>query len=144
MSVEVVPGFSSDNAPPSARWLGLQLMKWDKEAMSARIAFEPPRDVINFNGVIQGGFLVAMMDDAMGFNAFISLGMKTGQASIDIHTHFFRPVAYGRVEIETRVRRAGRSVAFLEAELYDKDGALAARAVSSSKLSPMGGKDKAA
>jgi uncharacterized protein (TIGR00369 family) len=105
-----------------------------------RVSFEPPRNVINFNGVIQGGFLVAMMDDAMGFNCFISLGMKTMQASIDIHTHFFRPVAYGRVEVEARVKRAGRSVAFVEAELYDQDGVLAARAVSSTKLSPIGAK----
>ena len=136
----VVPGFTMDNAPPSAKWLGMNVLAWDREAMTMRVAFDPPRDVINFGGVIQGGFLAAMMDDAMGFNAFVSLGMAYGQASIDIHTHFFRPVAYGRVEVTARVVRAGKSVAFVEAELFDKDGALAARAVSSTKLSPVGAK----
>lgn len=140
MSADILAGFTADDAPPSARWLGMQVLSWDKEAMRMRVAFNPPRDVINFNGVVQGGFLVAMMDDAMGFNAFVSLGMKTMQASIDIHTHFFRPVAYGRVEVEARVTRAGRSVGFVEAELYDKDGVLAARSVSSTKLTPMGAK----
>lgn len=133
----VVPGFSMDKAPPSAKWLGMDVLAWDRDAMAMRVAFDPPRDVINFGGVVQGGFLSAMMDDAMGFNTFVSLGMAYGQASIDIHTHFFRPVAFGRVEVAARVVRAGRSVAFTEAELYDREGVLAARAVSSVKLSPI-------
>ncbi|QDZ00274.1 PaaI family thioesterase [Nitratireductor mangrovi] len=139
MSKPIVPGFSTDQAPATAKWLGMDVVSWDREAGKLRVSFDPPRDVINFGGVVQGGFLVAMMDDAMGFNAFISLGMKNAQASIDIHTHFFRPVAYGRTEVEARIVRAGRSVAFLEAELFDKDGVMAARAVSSSKLTPIGG-----
>lgn len=139
MSEAIVPGFSPDQAPATAKWLGMDVVSRDREAGKLRVSFDPPRDVINFGGVIQGGFLVAMMDDAMGFNAFISLGMKNAQASIDIHSHFFRPVAYGRTEVEARIVRAGRSVAFLEAELFDKDGVLAARAVSSSKLTPIGG-----
>lgn len=140
MNAEIVPGFSRDKAPATARWLGMEVVAWDREAMRMRLSFDPPRDVINFGGVIQGGFLVAMMDDAMGFNSFVSLGMAYQQASIDIHTHFFRPVAYGRVEVEARIVRSGRSVAFVESELFDKDGALAARTVSSTKLTPVGGR----
>jgi uncharacterized protein (TIGR00369 family) len=132
-----VPGFTPEQAPPSAKWLGMEVLSWDREAMRLRVAFEPPRDVINFGGVVQGGFLIAMMDDAMGFNCFISLGMEYHQASIDIHTHFLRAVQYGRVEVESRVVRAGRSVAFLEAELFGPDGELSARASSSTKLSPI-------
>ncbi len=142
MDVEIVPGFTRDMAPATARWLGMEVVSWDRDAMRVRVAFDPPRDVINFGGVIQGGFLVAMMDDAMGFNCFISLGMTSMQASIDIHTHFFRPVAYGRTEVNARVVRAGRNVAFLEAELFDKDGLLAARAVSSTKLTAIGAKKR--
>ncbi|HEU4987928.1 MAG TPA: PaaI family thioesterase [Rhizobiaceae bacterium] len=137
MHDEIVPGFTRDKAPPTAKWLGMEVVNWDREAMRLRVSFDPPRDVINFGGVIQGGFLTAMMDDAMGFNSFISMGMANAQATIDIHTHFFRPVAYGRTEVEARIVRAGKTVAFLEAELFDKDGILAARAVSSTKLSPI-------
>lgn len=144
MSAELVPGFSSDQAPPSARWMGMELVEWNREANAVRVSFDPPRDVINFGGVIQGGFLTAMMDDAMGFGAFVSLGMAYAQASIDIHTHFFRPVPYGRTEVEARIVRAGRSVAFLEAELFDKDGVLAARTVSSTRLTPLEGGDRPA
>ncbi|MBO6717644.1 MAG: PaaI family thioesterase [Rhizobiaceae bacterium] len=144
MAADPLSSFSADNAPPSAKWLGMQVISWDREAMRLRLAFEPPRDVINFGGVVQGGFLIAMMDDAMGFNCFISLGMANRQATIDLHTHFLRAVQYGRIEVEARVVRAGRSVAFLEAELYGPDGELAARTTSSMKLSPMAGMAQAA
>ncbi|MBO6900777.1 MAG: PaaI family thioesterase [Rhizobiaceae bacterium] len=137
MSADPLASFSKDNAPPTAKWLGMEVLSWDREAMTLRLAFNPPRDVINFGGVVQGGFLIAMMDDAMGFNCFISLGMVNRQASIDVHTHFLRAVQHGRVEVEARVVRAGRSVAFLEAELYGPDGELAARSVSSMKLTPV-------
>lgn len=139
---DIVPGFKREHAPATARWLGMEVISWDREAKRLRVSFDPPKDVINFGGVVQGGFLIAMMDDAMGFNAFVSLGMTSMQSSIDIHTHFLRPVEYGRVEVEAHVVKAGRSVAFLEAELFDKNGELAARAVSSTKLSPIGGRGK--
>lgn len=137
MSADPLASFSMDNAPPTAKWLGMEVLSWDRDAMTLRLAFNPPRDVINFGGVVQGGFLIAMMDDAMGFNCFISLGMVNRQASIDVHTHFLRAVQHGRVEVEARVVRAGRSVAFLEAELYGPDGELAARSASSMKLTPI-------
>ncbi|MGD9915620.1 MAG: PaaI family thioesterase [Rhizobiaceae bacterium] len=127
----------NDHAPATARWLGMQVTEWDPQTMTLRASFDPPADVINFGGVIQGGFLSAMMDDVMGLNCFISMGMKNQQATIDLHTHFFGAVQHGRVEVEARVVRAGKSVAFLEAELFDAKGALAARCVSSMKLRPI-------
>jgi uncharacterized protein (TIGR00369 family) len=144
VNADPTTAFSMDNAPPSAKWLGMEVLGWDRETMTLRLAFNPPRDVINFGGVVQGGFLIAMMDDAMGFNCFISLGMANRQASIDVHTHFLRAVQHGRVEVEARVVRAGRSVAFLEAELYGPDGELSARAVSSMKLTAIAGNEKKA
>ncbi len=137
MNADPVSSFTADNAPPSAKWLGMDVVSWDREAMRLRVSFDPPRDVINFGGVVQGGFLIAMMDDAMGFNCFISLGMANRQATIDLHTHFLRSVQYGRIEVEARVVRAGRSVAFLEADLFGPDGELGARTSSSMKLSPI-------
>lgn len=127
----------NDHAPATARWLGMQVIEWDPQTLTLRASFDPPADVINFGGVIQGGFLAAMMDDAMGLNCFVSLGMKNQQATIDLHTHFFGPVQHGRVEVEARVVRAGKAVAFLEAQLFDAQGALAARTVSSMKLRPI-------
>ncbi len=131
--------FSKDMAPPSARWMGLVPVEHDSKKMYTKVSFAPNKDMINFGGVIQGGFLTAMMDDAMGFNAFISLGMKFSMASIDLHTHFLKAVPLGPIIVEAWVTRAGKSVIFLEAKLYDESGELAARATSSSKLRAFNG-----
>lgn len=131
--------FSKEMAPPSARWMGMEIIEHDPERSYTKVTFSPNKDMINFGGVIQGGFLTAMMDDAMGFNAFVSLGMKQVMASIDLHTHFLKAVEFGEITVEALVTRAGKSVVFLEAKLFDKHGELAARATSSSKLRPFTG-----
>ncbi len=131
--------FTKDMAPPSAKWMGMDIIEHDPSKMYSKVSFEPNKDMINFGGVIQGGFLTAMMDDTMGFNAFICLGMKMTMASIDLHTHFMKAVPLGPITIEAWVTRAGKSVVFLEAKLHGEDGELAARATSSSKLRPFVG-----
>lgn len=131
--------FSKDMAPPSAKWMGMDLIEHRTDDQYSKVSFAPTKDMINFGGVIQGGILTAMMDDAMGFNAFISLGMKFSMASIDLHTHFLNAVALGPITVEAQVTKAGKSVVFLEAKLFDQDGKLSARATSSCKLRPFTG-----
>lgn len=129
--------FTPEMKPPSARWMGMELIEHRPEESYSKLSFSPPDEMLNFGGVVQGGFITAMMDDAMGFNCFISLGMKNNQATIDLHTHFFSAVPLAPVTVEAWVIKAGKSVAFLEAKLFDQDGNLAARATSSSKLRPI-------
>ena len=131
--------FTKDMAPPSARWMGMDLIKHDAGRMFTKVSFEPNDDMINFGGVIQGGFLGAMMDDAMGFNTFISLGMKFAMATIDLHTQFLKAVPFGPITCEAEVTKAGKSIVFAEAKLFIGDDDLAARATSSLKLRPFDG-----
>lgn len=131
--------FDPEMAPPSARWMGMQLVEHDPERMYSKLTFDPKPEMVNFGGVLQGGFLSAMLDDAMGFNCFISMKMQNNQATIDLHTHYFKAVPLGPVTVEAWVIRAGKSVAFLEAKLYDAAGDLAVRATSSTKLRPFTG-----
>ena len=131
--------FSADMAPPSARWMGMDIIEHDSERMFSRVSFAPNADMINFGGVIQGGFLSAMMDDAMGFNTFISLGMKYAMATIDLHTQFLKAVPMGPIIGEAEVTKVGKAIVFAEAKLYIQDDELAARATSSLKLRPFSG-----
>lgn len=135
----LTPNMTPDMAPPCAKWMGMDFIEHRPEEMYTKVSFAPNKDMINFGGTIQGGFLGAMMDDAMGVNTFVSLGMKTTMASIDLHTSFYRAVKLGPITVEARVVKAGKSVAFLEAKLFDADGELAAAATSSVKLRPFTG-----
>lgn len=131
--------FTTSLAPPSARWMGMEVIEQDTTKMYSKVSFTPNKHMINFGGVIQGGFLTAMMDDAMGFNTFVALNGKSSLASIDLHTHFFKAVKFGPITVEAWVNRVGKSVAFVEAKLYDLEDELAARATSSTKLREFSG-----
>jgi uncharacterized protein (TIGR00369 family) len=123
--------FANRPAPPAAELLGWELVSEDPGAGTIEIAFHPDGRMLNPQGSVQGGFVAAMLDDTMG-PALVSMsGGTTMPRSIDLNVSFIRPVAPGRVVGRGRVVKAGRSVVFLEGELFDEDGNLLARATSS-------------
>ena len=123
--------FANKPAPPAADLLGWELVSEDPEAGTIEIAFHPDDRMLNPQGSIQGGFVAAMLDDTMG-PALVSMsaGMLMPR-SIDLNVSFIRPVLPGRVIGRGRVVRAGKSVVFLEGELFNEQGDLLARATSS-------------
>ena len=88
-------------------------------------------------GVIQGGYLVAMMDDTIGMLAGMKAGKTKLPSTVDLHTHFLRPVRKGAIEVAARLRNVGRAMLFAEAELYDSRGKEAARSTASLTLNPV-------
>ncbi len=123
--------FAGKAGPPAAQLLGWELVAEDSEAGTIEIAFHPDDRMLNSRGTVQGGFVAAMLDDTMG-PALVSLsGGTTMPSSIDLTVSFIRPVHPGRVVGRGRVVKAGRSVVFLEAELFDADDRLLARGTSS-------------
>ena len=134
-----LPQYMAGARPPSAAWMGMDVLEYRPDAMSARLRFTPKPEMKNFGGVVQGGFLAAMMDDAMGSLLFHALGGTLTPATIDLSTHFFQPVPLERIEVEAEVTKAGKAVAFAQAMLYRADGELSARAACSVKLRPFTG-----
>ena len=123
--------FANKPAPPAAELLGWELISEDPEAGTIEIAFHPDDRMLNPQGTVQGGFVAAMLDDTMG-PALVSMsGGTLMPRSIDLNVSFIRPVRPGRVIGRGRVVKAGKSVVFLEGELFDEQGELLARATSS-------------
>lgn len=120
--------------PASAKLLGWKMLGVDAETGEVTIGFEGKREFCNPVGFVQGGMLIAMMDDTMGPATFIHSNATKMISSIDIHAHFLRPVAVGAITVKARVVRMGRQVAFMEAELFDAAGKLCARASSSAHV----------
>ena len=125
-------------APPAAKTLGWELIREDPEAGTVEIAFHPGEAFLNPHGTVQGGFVAAMLDDTMG-PALVS---KTDGAcipsSIDMNVTFVRAVKPGRVIGKGRVVSQGKTIAFLEGELFDEQGNLLARATSSARIVTVG------
>ncbi len=122
---------------PSSVSLGFELMSLDAKAMTARVRFEGRPEFTNPAGYIQGGYLVAMMDDVIGMLTTVKAGASKYPSTVDLHTHFLRPVRVGAIEVAARLRNVGRAMVFAEAELFDARGKEAARATASLTLNPV-------
>jgi uncharacterized protein (TIGR00369 family) len=83
---------------------------------------------LNPAGIVQGGFLAAMMDSAMGASAVLSVkDRKVFVANTEMKSSFLRPVRNGDVLTCTAsVLKPGNVVAFLGARVTDEAGLLVA------------------
>ena len=78
-----------------------------------------------------------MLDDTMGPALVTASGDKEAPVSLDLNVTFIKPVMPGRVVGKGRVVSRTKTVAFLEAELFNEMGELLARATSTAKVFPI-------
>ena len=83
-------------------------------------------------GIVQGGFLAALCDSAMGASAVtFAGGRRVSVANAEIKVSFLAPVAVGGLlTCEAVVVSGGGRTAFVEASVTAADGTLVARATS--------------
>lgn len=128
---------SAGAAPPIAKLLGWKLLDYDEDRKWIRVGFDPKPEFLNPAGIIQGGMLAAMLDDTLGPAVIVASKGTLYTSTIDLHTHFMRPVKLGPVTTEATVTKLGSKVAFTEGTLFDMDGKLCVRATSSASLGPV-------
>jgi uncharacterized protein (TIGR00369 family) len=89
-------------------------------------------------GVLQGGFLAACCDSAMGAATVTwAKGRKVFSANAELKVSFLGPVRPGgTLTCTSRVISGGSRVAFVEADVTDTDGRLVAKASSTYILTP--------
>ena len=85
---------------------------------------------------IQGGYLCAMLDEAMSVACMVASGMTHVAPTLEMKTSFLRPAMPGTIKGIGRVVKWGRSIAFTEGELYDPDGRLLAKATGTALPTP--------
>jgi uncharacterized protein (TIGR00369 family) len=120
--------------PPAAITLGWELLAVDPDAGTIEVAFVASDSFVNPVGVIQGGFLAAMLDDTLGPALVATLGPGQFAPTTDLHVQFLRPARPGRLTGRGRIVRRGTGVAFLAGELVDDDGVLVATATATAQI----------
>ena len=120
--------------PPCAQLLGWHILEAEPERGWIRIGFRGRPEFVNPAGYVQGGFLAAMLDDCMGPAAFIASHGALYTATMDMNVSYLAPAKPGPLVGEGQVVQMGKSVAFLEAKLFDAEGVLVARATSTARL----------
>ena len=113
----------------AARLLGHRLLSVE-EAPLPRVEaeFTATGDFCNPLGVIQGGILMAMLDQALIDACTVATRLERAAMTLEMQCNFLRPAFPGRLTCSATVLQAGRTTAFAEARLSDPEGRLLATA----------------
>jgi len=128
--------FDSLPIPPVAKTLGWTLRAIDPEAGTIEVGFTAGENFTNPTGAVQGGFVAAMLDDTMGPAVFAMGKGEIFAPTLDLNVSFIRPARPGAFTGMGRVVSLGKSIAFLEGELYDSEGVLVARSTATARVLP--------
>ena len=122
--------------PPvgASELLGQEPLEIDAARGFAPMAYQGKPEFCNHLGVIQGGFLSAMMDEAMAIAATAARGFDYVVPTLGMKTSYLAAVAPGRVIAEGQVVRAEERLVFLEGKIFDHDGELAAVASATARF----------
>jgi uncharacterized protein (TIGR00369 family) len=123
--------------PPAAALLGWKALSL--EPGHVRVRYTAKTEFANPQGAIQGGFLAAMLDDAMGPALFTTLGAEDFAPTIEMKVSYLRGARPGPIIAEGRVVHQTRSLAFLEGTLATEDGELVATATATARIIPSAG-----
>ncbi|MFG2003237.1 PaaI family thioesterase [Spirillospora sp. NPDC048911] len=120
--------------PPAAVTLGWELVEIDPDEGTIQVAFQAGEQFVNPVGVIQGGFLAAMLDDTLGPALVATLPENQFAPTLDLHVQFLRPARPGRLLGHGRIVKRGKDVCFLAGELLGPDGKTVAVATATARI----------
>lgn len=121
---------NSKKRPPCSDTLGMRLAEVDQDNQRIRMNFDVSPSFANPTGAIQGGFIAAMMDEAMSTCVIIASNVTMTAPTLEMKTSYLRRLMPGPAHVEARILRMGRSAAFMEAECFDAEGKLVAKATA--------------
>lgn len=125
------------NQPTGSQTLGFRMVSVSQATKSVEVEFDARAELLlNPMKQIQGGYLCAMLDEAMSVACMVASGMTAVAPTLEMKTSFLRPGAPGKIKGIGRVIKWGRQVAFTEGDLYDPEGRLLAKATGTAIPTP--------
>ena len=127
---------NSKKRPPCSDTLGMELLSVNQDEQSLRMGFDVSASFANPTGAIQGGFITAMLDEAMSTCVIIASNVTMTAPTLELKTSYLRPLFPGRAEVEAKIIRMGKTTAFMEAACYDPEGRMVAKASATAAPKP--------
>jgi uncharacterized protein (TIGR00369 family) len=122
---------------PYWQTLGLEL----REAEPGRAIFEARvRPDLMQNGVLHGGVLASIADSACAVAAISRVFPENYATTINLQVSYLKPVIVGRFRAVGRCVRAGKTVLFSQAEVFDEKESLVCSASSQLMVIPWRGR----
>ena len=114
--------------------LGFEECSYDDINEIYSCVFNPSIALTHSNGtIVQGGFVAGMLDSAMAQFILNLHEFKVNPLSLDIDVKYLLPCKPARLEVNAKILKMGKSIAFTSAKLYH-DGILVATATATNKL----------
>jgi uncharacterized protein (TIGR00369 family) len=128
---------AAKNPPGSSRTLGFHMLSVSQAERRIEAAFNPAVEAVgNPMGHVQGGYVSAMLDECMSVAGMVTSGMTCVMPTLEMKTSFLRPAIPGPLKGVGWVVKWGKTVSFLEGELYDPEGRLLAKASATAIPTP--------
>ena len=121
---------NSKKRPPCSDTLGMRLAALSQAEQWVRMDFDVPQMFANPTGAVQGGFISAMMDEAMSTAVIIASNVTMTAPTLEMKTSYLKRLMPGPASVTARILKLGKSAAFMEADCFDGEGALVARATA--------------
>ena len=132
MNDEELRARMNSRVSPTMALMGLHIEEIDSEAGRVRMVFNPRPEHCNPMGSVQGGIIVAVLDEAASISAIAKSGRRIVVPTIELKTSFFGAARAGApLYAEGRCIKYGKRIAFMEADLLDGEGRLLARQTTS-------------
>ena len=114
--------------------LGFEECSYDDINEIYSCVFNPSIALTHSNAtIVHGGFVAGMLDSAMAQFILNLHEFKVNPLSLDIDVKYLLPCKPARLEVNAKILKMGKSIAFTSAKLY-QDGNLVATATATNKL----------
>ena len=116
--------------PKGIRNLGIIPHLWLKEVSYGKVVYEWPNDGSRDieSGRVFGGWISALADHIVSMTMASALEDREWFTTTELTTRMFRPMQVGLIRVEGRLVNRGRTTGFVEADFFQENGKLAARA----------------
>lgn len=122
------------HAPAALEKLRGRVVSYDDDSRTIEMHFDIDHSFCHSGNIVQGGYITGMLDAAMAHDVFCVLGRYAIVATLEINVSFLEVASPGQLIAKARPLRLGKTVGFLEAELFDPDGKLLAKATSTARI----------
>lgn len=114
--------------PKCSDALSMRVERVSQDEGEVEFSFLGLEEWSNPQGNVQGGFLAAMLDDTLSVTGVALSNFTRIMVTLEFKVSFLRPGPIGAFRSVGRLKRLGKSIGFLEADLFDADGHLVAKA----------------
>jgi len=110
---------------PVMNLLGAEVIDFDHSQQAVTMGYTATPEMCHSKVIVQGGLITAMVDSAMAYACMGCFDELMAVPTLEIKVSFLEAGKAGPMRATARARRLGRSVGFLEGELYQHEKLIA-------------------